>query len=112
MRVVQPGDEGAAGEIDMPRKSAGAGHHVFGAADRRDPAVADADGGGQWRCGLGEDAAVVQDEIEHRVPRGGQTDAAAKRVDTVSMARPIAPRPSRSMSSGMVNGGSRRSPLL
>ena len=110
--IIQPGDESPPREIDAPRQRAGGGHHVLGAADHLDPAVADADGGGQRRRGLGEDAAVVQDEIEHRVSRGGQTEAAANRDDTVSMARPIAPRPSRSMSSGMVNGGSRRSPLL
>ena len=83
--------------------------HVRGGADVRDTAVPNADGLGDRGIDLRQNVAVVEHEVEHRRLHAF---AVAGRGAFTAIARPRASRASRSMSSGVVSGGSSRTQLL
>src|SRR5439155_3432830 len=72
VRVGEPGNDGAAGEIDPFGGAPEKGLHLRVVADRNDAAVADGDGGGPWVRGVErDDDSPREDEVRRLLGGSG-----------------------------------------
>ena len=108
VRVVESGNQRTPRQIDSRCRGGSGAQHFDRIADGGDASVADENGRRPRRRRLRQHAAVMQNNVADPV----RCHAGAPAPCGHAIARPTTSRPSRSMSSGIVRGGSNRIQLL